>query len=213
MRLLGDDRVTGVVLQRQRLGEFDNSGRRRPVPVDGDEVTLDVDVLIPAIGQTTDLSWMNEDGIEATRSSTFVVKDAFNTTRPGVFAAGDAVSGPATVIQAVAQGNLVAVAVDQWLQTGEMVKPRLRDGRALTSCSCTNLDDYANARRPEAAGIAGRPSAAATSAKSSLGSTRPRCARKPNAACAATSNGWTSWALPGPSLRLLKRDSEERGGQ
>ena len=88
-----------------------------------------------------------EDGIEASRSSTFVVKDAFNTTRTGVFAAGDAVSGPATVIQAVAQGNLVAVAVDQWLQTGQMVKPRYETARP-DIVQLTNLDDYANARRP-----------------------------------------------------------------
>ena len=149
VRLLGAERLTGVVMQRQRLGDFDNSGRRRPVPVEGDELTLDVDVLIPAIGQTTDLSWMKEDGIEVTRSSTFVVKDAFNTTRTGVLAAGDAVSGPATVIQAVAQGNLVAVAVDQWLQTGQMVKPRYETARP-DIVQLTNLDDYANARRPEA---------------------------------------------------------------
>ena len=146
--------MTGVVLQRQRLGDFDNSGRRRPVPVDGDELTLDVDVLIPAIGQTTDLSWMKEDGIEASRSSTFVVKDAFNTTRAGVFAAGDAVSGPATVVQAVAQGNLVAVAVDRWLQTGQMAKPRYETARPDVAQS-TNLDDYADARRPEGPRIAG----------------------------------------------------------
>jgi NADH-quinone oxidoreductase subunit F len=145
--VLGDDRLTGIVIQRQRLGDFDNSGRRRPVPIDGDDITLDVDVLIPAIGQTTDLSWMGSDGIEATRSSTFVVKEAFNTTRQGVFAAGDAVSGPATVVQAVAQGNLVAVAVDEWLSTGKLVKPRYETERPAIP-QLNNLDDYADARRP-----------------------------------------------------------------
>src|SRR5512136_1216870 len=117
-KVLGNGHVTGVVIQRQALADFDNSGRRRPTPREGDEFTLDVDVLIPAIGQTTDLTWMGSDGIETTKSNTFVVKEAFNTTRPGVFAAGDAVSGPATVIQAVAHGNFCAVAVDRWLKTG-----------------------------------------------------------------------------------------------
>ncbi len=54
VQVLGDGHVTGVVVQRQRLGDFDNGGRRRPVPAEGDDFTLDVDVLIPAIGQTTD---------------------------------------------------------------------------------------------------------------------------------------------------------------
>ena len=59
-----------------------------------------------------------------TRGRTFVVNEAFATSRPGVFAAGDAVTGPATIVQAIAHGNLVAVAVDTWLRTGQMPKPR-----------------------------------------------------------------------------------------
>jgi NADH-quinone oxidoreductase subunit F len=147
IRVLGDDHVTGLIVQRQRLGEFDNSGRRRPVPVDADEFTLDVDVVIPAIGQTTDVSWIRTGDIQVTRGSTFVVQDAFNTTRPGVFAAGDAVSGPATVIQAVAQGNLAALAVDAWLKTGKLEKPRYETARP-DIVQLYNLDDYANATRP-----------------------------------------------------------------
>jgi NADH-quinone oxidoreductase subunit F len=151
--VLGEQAVTGMVVQRQRLSEFDNSGRRRPVAIDDGEFTLDIDIVIPAIGQTTQLPWIeDQDGsadwhIETTRSDTFVVKEAFNTTRAGVFAAGDAVSGPATVVQAVAQGNLVAVAVDTWLRTGEIVKPRFITPRADVA-QIYNLDDYANAQRP-----------------------------------------------------------------
>ncbi|MCX6027732.1 MAG: FAD-dependent oxidoreductase [Chloroflexi bacterium] len=147
VRVLGDDHVTGLVMQRQSLGEFDNSGRRRPVPVDADEFTLDVDVVIPAIGQTTDVSWIRTGDIQVTRGSTFVVQDAFNTTRPGVFAAGDAVSGPATVIQAVAHGNLAAAAVDAWLKTGKLDKPRYETARP-DIVQLYNLDEYANAVRP-----------------------------------------------------------------
>ena len=147
VKVLGDGFVTGLTIQRQRLGEFDNSGRRRPIPVEGDEYTLDVDVVIPAIGQTTDTAWMQDTGISATRSSTFEVNEALATTRPGVFAAGDAVSGPATVVEAVAQGNQVAVAVDHWLKTGEYAKPRFETPRPDIA-QIYNLDDYANARRP-----------------------------------------------------------------
>ena len=147
VKVLGDGYVTGLVIQRQRLGEFDSGGRRRPIPVEGDEYTLDVDVVIPAIGQTTDTAWMQDTGITATRSSTFVVNEALGTTRPGVFAAGDAVSGPATVVEAVAQGNLVAVAVDHWLKTGEYAKPRYETARP-DIVQLYNLDEYANAVRP-----------------------------------------------------------------
>jgi NADH-quinone oxidoreductase subunit F len=147
VRVLGGEHVSGVVVQRQRLAEFDTSGRRKPVPAENDEFTLEIDVLIPAIGQTTDLAWMNGENIETTRASTFAIKEAFNTTHPGVFAAGDAVSGPATVVQAVAHGNLVAVAVDHWLQTGEIIKPHYETPRPDIE-QPYNLDDYASAPRP-----------------------------------------------------------------
>ena len=147
VKVLGDSYVTGLVIQRQRLGEFDAGGRRRPIPIDGDEFTLDVDMVIPAIGQTTDTAWMQDTGISATRSSTFVVNEALATARPGVFAAGDAVSGPATVVEAVAQGNQVAVAVDHWFKTGEFAKPHYETPRP-DIVQLYNLDEYANARRP-----------------------------------------------------------------
>jgi len=152
-------RVTGLEIRRQRLGDFDESGRRRPVPLQDDPdasvssvYTLDVDVVIPAIGHTTDTSWIGpgrSTGIEASRSGTLVVNQALATTRPGVFAAGDAVIGPATVVEAVAQGNLVAVAVDHWLQTAEYAKPRYETQRPDIA-QLYNLDDYANALRPHA---------------------------------------------------------------
>jgi NADH-quinone oxidoreductase subunit F len=151
--VLGNESVTGVVVQRQRLAEFDNSGRRRPIVAE-EEFTLDIEVLIPAIGQTTELPWKVEadgkvlDGVEISRSDTLIVKEAFNTTRAGVFAIGDAVSGPATVVQAVAQGNLVAVAIDNWIRTGKIIKPRFETPRTDIP-QRYNLDDYANAQRPE----------------------------------------------------------------
>lgn len=147
IEVVGEAKVTGVVVQRQRLGEFDQGGRRRPVPVDGDTFVLPVDMIVPAIGQTTDTSWMQKAGIQATKGSTFVVGDALQTSRGGVFACGDAVSGPATVIEAVAQGNLVAVAVDHWLKTGEYKRPKYETPR-LDVPQLYNLDDYASAVRP-----------------------------------------------------------------
>ena len=82
-----------------------------------------------------DTSWLNGGNIEITKANTFKVEDALNTTLPGVFAAGDAVRGPWTVIGAVAQGNQVAVAVDQWLRTGKLTKPRATRRHVMTSRS------------------------------------------------------------------------------
>jgi NADH-quinone oxidoreductase subunit F len=126
IEVVGNDRVTGVKVQRQRLVEFDASGRRKPAGIETDISTLDLDYLVPAIGQTPDTSWMSEKdkGIQTNSSKAFVVGAAYNTSRPGVFAAGDAVLGPSTIIEAVAQGNETAVAVDQWLQSGKLAKPR-----------------------------------------------------------------------------------------
>ena len=146
IEVLGDEHVTGVRLQRQRLAEFDNSARRKPQPY-GDSYVLPLDYLIPAIGQTPDLSWMTDCRLETTRSHTFVVNEAFATSRPVVFAAGDAVSGPATIVQAIAQGNQVAAAIDRWFKTGKMETPRFETPRHDVQ-PLHNIEDFADARRP-----------------------------------------------------------------
>ena len=147
-RVLGDDHVTGVECLEHSLGEFDRSGRRRPVPLSGSEFVLELDMLIPAIGQTPDLTGLEgEDGVAVKRDSTFDVNEALCTSRPGVFAAGDAVSGAATVVEAVAQGNAVARAVDHYLRTGEMEKIVTIPGYEVVD-QPFNLEDFADARPP-----------------------------------------------------------------
>jgi formate dehydrogenase beta subunit len=142
----GDKKVRGVRLQRQRLGEFDSSGRRRPVPVPGTEFDMPCDLLVPAIGQIT---WVDDESLGMVRKPTFEVGKSFELNVPGVFAAGDAVGGPGTVVQSVAHGNQVALSVDAWLSTGKLGEvfyhPIRHDVPQLF-----NLDDYANARRPHA---------------------------------------------------------------
>ena len=139
--------IVAIRCQHQSLGDFDRSGRRRPVPVEGSEFVLDCDVLIPAIGQQTDLSCLNGDGVATNRDTTFVTNKALATSRPGVFAAGDAAKGPATIIEAVAHGNEVAVAVDVYLQQGKLVNP-VWDPPYQFPEQKFNLDDYAEAKRP-----------------------------------------------------------------
>jgi NADH-quinone oxidoreductase subunit F len=153
-RVIGDGRVTGVELLRQELGAFDSSGRRRPVPIAGSEFTLDVDVLIPAIGQGPDLAWMDgDDSIETGRGGVCVVNDGLATTRAGVFAAGDAVLGPATVVEAVAQGNRVADTVDHYLRTGGTELVTARPGYEIVE-QPFDLEQYAAATRPQARELA-----------------------------------------------------------
>jgi NADH-quinone oxidoreductase subunit F len=122
VRVLGADRITGLEVQPQKLSEFDASGRRRPVPAKEAPRTLSVDMVIPAIGQEPDKVCVLEAGLETNRDSTLKVGPSLATTRAAVFAAGDAVSGPASVIEAVAQGNRVAKEVDIYLTTGTRAK-------------------------------------------------------------------------------------------
>jgi len=147
-RILGNGKVTGVELVRQRPGKFDTSGRPRPMPIPGSEFTMDIDILIPAIGQEPDLFWLDGDsGIETGRGATLAVGNGLATTRPGVFAAGDAVLGPATVIQAVAQGNQVADEVDHYLRTGKVEKVVVRPGYEVIE-QRFDMEQYYKAVRP-----------------------------------------------------------------
>jgi NADH-quinone oxidoreductase subunit F len=147
VEVLGNGSVTGVRLQQQRLADFDDSARRRPVPMGVESYVLNVEMLIPAIGQVPDLAWLQGAEIARRRGDTLVVDDAFSTTRSGVFAAGDAVTGPATIVEAVAQGNLVAESVAHWLQTGQLVKPYLEPDRTDVP-QLVDLADYADRHRP-----------------------------------------------------------------
>jgi NADH-quinone oxidoreductase subunit F len=148
-QVVGDEHVTGVECLRHTLGDFDSSGRRRPLPTSGSELVIDMDVLIPAIGQAPDQDWLGEDDdISLRRNDTVNTQGTLATTRPAVFAAGDVVLGPATVVDAVAQGNLVARAVHRYL-TGEQVERLVTVPGYEVVDQPFNLDDYADALRPE----------------------------------------------------------------
>ena len=125
IRILGQDgRVAGMECVRMELGEPDASGRRRPIPVEGSEFTIDVDMVIPAIGQAPDLGFVGPDDLEVTRWGTLAVDpDTLTIGLPGVFAGGDAVSGPATAIKAIAAGKRAARSIHRYLQGEELVQP------------------------------------------------------------------------------------------
>lgn len=116
-------KMVGVECIKMELGEPDDSGRRRPVPIEGSEFVLDLDNLVIAIGENSDLSYLGDDhGLEVTRWSTIVADENFgNTNVEGVFAGGDCVTGPKTVIEAIAIGKKAAVSIDLHLK-GKSVK-------------------------------------------------------------------------------------------
>lgn len=122
-KILGSDgKVTGMECIRMELGEPDESGRRRPVPVEGSEFIIECDVVIPAVSQAPDLSLLEGSGVETTRRSTIVTDPWTMTTDvDGIFAGGDAVLGPMTVVAAVGQGRRAAISMNQYLR-GEKVE-------------------------------------------------------------------------------------------
>ena len=113
--------VSGMECIRMELGEPDESGRRRPVPMDGSEFILNADTVIPAIGQVADFCYLNEDcGMDVTRWGTLVVdEETMAAKKPGIFAGGDAVLGASTVIEAIATANRAAEAIDSYIKKGK----------------------------------------------------------------------------------------------
>ncbi|MDD5344768.1 MAG: NADH-ubiquinone oxidoreductase-F iron-sulfur binding region domain-containing protein, partial [Smithella sp.] len=108
-------KVSSITCQRMKLGDFDNSGRKRPVPVTGSEFTLNVDAVIAAIGQVPDMSFVDKkSGIEINKRDCYNVGKGYRsrTDNPRYFAGGDAVTGPDTVIAAIGAGHQAADDID-----------------------------------------------------------------------------------------------------
>ena len=119
VEILGDEdgRVKGIKCIRMELGEPDASGRRRPMEIPGSEFTLDVDTVIMALGTSPNpLIRSTTPGLETNRKGCLIVDENEMTTRDGVFAGGDAVTGAATVILAMGAGKKGAEAIDAYLK-------------------------------------------------------------------------------------------------
>jgi NADPH-dependent glutamate synthase beta subunit-like oxidoreductase/NAD-dependent dihydropyrimidine dehydrogenase PreA subunit len=124
VRILGNEqgRVAGLECVRMKLGEPDHSGRRRPVPIAGSEFTLALDMVVPAIGQAPDLAFLGVGHRFAiTREGTFNVdRVSYMTNRSGVFAAGDAITQPVSVIDAIGSAKQAAAGIDAYLRGVEV---------------------------------------------------------------------------------------------
>jgi heterodisulfide reductase subunit A len=138
-------RVVSVQCQKMRLGEPDDSGRRRPLPMEGEFVDFAVDQVILAISQLPDLDFLVKDReFDLTRWATLKADPVTcETGKAGVFACGDAVKGPGTVVEAMASGRSAATAVDLFLQGQDLNVLRRRAHRPQ------DLPALDNVRHPE----------------------------------------------------------------
>ncbi len=120
-----DDRFIGLECLQVELGEADASGRRRPVPVAGSEFLVEADRVLAAVGQQADLGLLPEKHLArlAPRGRLQVDVETAMTALQGVFAAGDVVTGPSTVIDAVAAGQRAAATVRRYLASGRTTRP------------------------------------------------------------------------------------------
>ena len=119
VRVIGDEKgyVTGIECIKMELGEPDEKGRRRPMPVEGSNFVLEVDAMIDALGTSPNpLLRMTTPGLEADKHGCLIADEKGKTTHEGVFAGGDAVTGAATVILAMGAGKTAATAIDEYIK-------------------------------------------------------------------------------------------------
>lgn len=119
-------KLTGIKCIRMELGPPDQSGRRRPVPVEGSEFVVEADGLVPAIGQIIDPTlWDSMPELQRTSRNTIQFsKVTFSTSIDGVFSGGDAATGPATVVEAVAAGREAAESIHRFLNGMDLSQDR-----------------------------------------------------------------------------------------
>ena len=122
IKILGDEqgKVIGMECLKMELGEPDESGRRRPIPISGSNFLIEVDMVIDAIGTSANpIVARSASGVKTNKWGYFIVEENTKaTTRPGIFAGGDIVRGSATVISAVGDGKVAARAIDEFLSSG-----------------------------------------------------------------------------------------------
>ncbi len=133
LEVLKDDagRVSAVRCQKMKLGEPDDSGRRRPVPIPGEELEVSCTTLVVCVSQEPDLGYLGEGELKLTRWGTLAVdEETLQTSAEGIYAGGDVARGPSTIIQAVADGRRIAASV---LQRAGLALPEERPISRKTS--------------------------------------------------------------------------------
>jgi NADH-quinone oxidoreductase subunit F len=153
-------KLTGVRCTRMELGPTDESGRRRPVPIPGSEFDIPLDTLLVAIGEDPDLQFLGKDSsIDVSRrGGAIVAQETQATRRAGVFAGGDVVTGPNTVVDAMAAGKVAAETIDAYIRTGTPQRQYglVRPSQYVPPAVPTEQED-ASGELPERAKVATMP--------------------------------------------------------
>lgn len=125
IKVLGKNRVQALRCTKMRLGRSDASGRRRPIPISGSESTLEADNVIVAIGQSPSLEPFSKAGLEIDKRGLISInKQTMATTRPGLFAGGDAVLVAGTLVEAIAHGRRAARGIHSYLRGERFEEPK-----------------------------------------------------------------------------------------
>lgn len=122
--------IKGMECIRMQLGDLDESGRPRPVPIPGSEFIIEADTIIPAISQSSDLSFLGQkDGVKTTRWGGIEVDPlTLETSVKDIFAGGDVVTGPQTYIDAMGAGRKAAISIDRYLRGEDLRTGREEEG-------------------------------------------------------------------------------------
>ncbi len=146
--LARDGQLTGIECIKMKLGEPDASGRRRPIPIEGSQFTMDVDNLIIAIGQGIDKEALPKELAYTAWGTLSVDPLTLQTNIDGVFAGGDVVSGPADVIAAIAAGKEAAISVDRYLTGVDLKEGRPTQPKKVKEVSKEGVKKKARGAMP-----------------------------------------------------------------
>jgi len=143
-------RVSGLECIKMELGEADESGRRRPLPVEGSEFVIDVDAVIPAIGQESDWACLTDEcACTLSQWGTLNVDSVtMQSDDPDIFAGGDAVTGPATVVEAIAAGREAAISMDRFIRGEDIAANREKDWSSVEDIPLEGVVPAAQAKMP-----------------------------------------------------------------
>ena len=145
-------KLIGIECIRMELGEPDESGRRRPVPIKGSEFEIELDTLIPAIGEQPNLSFLKGNhGVEISKRGTILADpETFATNKEGIFAGGDVVTGANTVVEAMAAGKVASQFIDKYLKGESLVRVyQVTKPSVLVEAVELTEEELAELKRPE----------------------------------------------------------------
>jgi heterodisulfide reductase subunit A-like polyferredoxin len=138
-------KAVALVCNMMRLGEPDKSGRRRPEPIPGSEFEIPADSIIPAIGQASDIDFL-KGIVEANKNGTIKADPlTMQTSAAGVFAGGDVVRGPASIVEAVGHGHAAAISIDRYLSGADLKEGR---GQEKETAPEPDVSRVVKGRRP-----------------------------------------------------------------